>query len=177
MPLPTPRKNGLINVPWTTTAVSATTLLTFLTPGLITCLYACPPTTTAVSKGLASLYLIKLTIYITQYLLLTKFLVATRNLRALSMNDFNRKFAKIFNSIAYSITENIQLIIYTLQGIICINSLLEKFILDPWLDIIEPKNADDGTTKIYNTKINRIFQQLNMNYVLKVKSFFSRLKF
>ena len=101
------------------------------------------------------------------------------------MNDFNRNFAKIFNSIAYSITENIQLIIYTLQGIICIKffyyrireSLLEKFILDPWLDIIEPKKADDGTTKIYNTKINRIFQQLNMNYVLKVKSFFSRLKF
>ena len=54
MPFPMPRKKGLIRVPWTTTAVVATALLTFLTPGLITCSYACPVTPTTLSKGLAN---------------------------------------------------------------------------------------------------------------------------
>ena len=54
IPFPTPRKKGLIKVPWATATVVATAWPTFLAPGLITCLYACPVTPTTVSDGLAN---------------------------------------------------------------------------------------------------------------------------
>ena len=88
IPFPNHEKTGLIRVQWTTTAVVATALLTFLTPGLIPCSYACSVTPTTLSNGLANLC---------QKIVETDSNTEC-NLQVFSVDNFNRSLAKIFHS-------------------------------------------------------------------------------
>ena len=156
MPFPIPRKKGLIRVLWTTTAVVATALLTFLTPGLITCSYACPVTPTTLSSRLTNLWK-------------DIYLVQTDRLQLASLIHgwFQQKFLQDLPQ--YHLTYHGKYSTchthFNKESFECVLSKLLLFQI-PWLDKIDPKNADDGTTRTNNNKISRIFQQLDTIFSL-----------